>query len=55
MQRVTRSHLLDTDLHDFASMTVESAGDLEELDLAFDPLPGLMPNIVLNAKPEPAH
>ena len=28
------------DLHDFASMTVESAADLEELDLAFDPPSG---------------
>ncbi|MGH8222314.1 MAG: tRNA 2-thiocytidine(32) synthetase TtcA [Woeseiaceae bacterium] len=35
MQRVTRSHLLDTDLYDFASMSV--AGSLDELDTAFDP------------------
>lgn len=53
MQRVTRSHLLDTDLYDFASMTVASAGDLEELDLAFDPLPGLIPNPLLNPEPQP--
>ena len=37
MQRVTRSHLLDTDLYDFAGLTLERADDLEELDLAFDP------------------
>jgi tRNA 2-thiocytidine biosynthesis protein TtcA len=52
MQRVTRSHLLDTDLYDFASMTVESAADLEELDLAFDPLPGLLLNSLLNPEPQ---
>jgi tRNA 2-thiocytidine biosynthesis protein TtcA len=53
MQRVTRSHLLDTDLYDFASMTVASAADLDELDLAFDPPPGLMPNALLNPEPQP--
>lgn len=37
MQRVTKSHLLDKDLYDFASMTVALAGDLAELDIAFDP------------------
>jgi tRNA 2-thiocytidine biosynthesis protein TtcA len=38
MQRITRSHMLDTDLHDFSAVSVESAGLLEELDRAFDPL-----------------
>ena len=37
MQRVTRSHMLDTGLYDFAGLTLDSTGDLEELDLAFDP------------------
>ena len=37
MQRVTRSHMLDTDLYDFSSMTVSSADELTELDIAFDP------------------
>ncbi len=37
MQRVTRSHMLDTDLYDFAKMTVASADELPELDIAFDP------------------
>jgi tRNA 2-thiocytidine biosynthesis protein TtcA len=38
MQRVTRSHMLDTDLHDFSAISVEAAGLLDELDKAFDPL-----------------
>jgi tRNA 2-thiocytidine biosynthesis protein TtcA len=38
MQRITRSHMLDTDLYDFSAVSVESAGLLEELDKAFDPL-----------------
>jgi tRNA 2-thiocytidine biosynthesis protein TtcA len=38
MQRITRSHMLDTDLHDFAAVSVDSIDDLEELDIAFDPL-----------------
>ena len=37
MQHVTRSHMLDTDLYDFAKMTVASAAELPELDIAFDP------------------
>ncbi len=37
MQRVTRSHMLDTDLFDFASISANSANDIEELDIAFDP------------------
>jgi tRNA 2-thiocytidine biosynthesis protein TtcA len=37
MQRVTRSHMLDTDLYDFAAMSLDSANDLPELDIAFDP------------------
>lgn len=38
MQRITRSHMLDTDLHDFSAISVEAAGLLDELDTAFDPL-----------------
>jgi len=41
MQRVTRSHMLDTDLFDFARMTISSASELKELDIAFDPLTDL--------------
>ena len=37
MQRVTRSHMLDTDLFDFSSLTIASAPALAELDTAFDP------------------
>jgi len=37
MQHVTRSHMLDTDLYDFAAMTIASADALPELDSAFDP------------------
>lgn len=37
MQRVTRSHLLDTNLFDFASLSVAAASELDELDIAFDP------------------
>lgn len=37
MQRITRSHMLDTDLYDFAGLTTERADELEELDIAFDP------------------
>lgn len=37
MQRVTRSHMLDTNLFDFASLSVAAAPDLDELDIAFDP------------------
>jgi tRNA 2-thiocytidine biosynthesis protein TtcA len=37
MQHVTRSHMLDTDLYDFAAMTTASADELPELDIAFDP------------------
>ncbi|NOX68337.1 MAG: tRNA 2-thiocytidine(32) synthetase TtcA [Gammaproteobacteria bacterium] len=37
MQRVTRSHMLDTDLCDFSKMTIASADELAELDIAFDP------------------
>jgi tRNA 2-thiocytidine biosynthesis protein TtcA len=38
MQRITRSHMLDTDLYDFSSVSVEATGALDELDIAFDPL-----------------
>ncbi len=37
MQRVTKSHLLDTDLYDFAGLDIARAGELDELDTAFDP------------------
>ena len=43
MQRVTRSHMLDTDLYDFSSMTIASADELTELDTAFDPPSRLEP------------
>ena len=39
MQRVTKSHMLDTDLYDFAGLTVGSESPDEELDIAFDPAP----------------
>jgi tRNA 2-thiocytidine biosynthesis protein TtcA len=39
MSRVTRSHLFDRDLFDFPSLQVESASELNELDIAFDMLP----------------
>ncbi|MGH1540619.1 MAG: tRNA 2-thiocytidine(32) synthetase TtcA [Arenicella sp.] len=39
MQRVTRSHLLDTDLFDFAGLQLEQADQLSELDIAFDESP----------------
>ncbi len=38
MQRITRSHMLDTDLHDFSAISVEAADILDELDTAFDPI-----------------
>jgi len=37
MQRITRSHLLDTELYDFAGLTTERANEIDELDIAFDP------------------
>ena len=36
MQRVTASHLFDTDLYDFGDMQLERAGELMEFDTAFD-------------------
>lgn len=39
MQRVTRSHMLDTDLHDFAAVGIDNVAELAELDTAFDPQP----------------
>lgn len=42
MQRVTRSHMLDPGLYDFATMSLESAKDLDELDIAFDPPPAFV-------------
>lgn len=41
MQRVTQSHLFDTDLFDFANLTIASINDLDELDYAFDESPVL--------------
>lgn len=38
MQRVTRSHMLDTDLYDFASVGTDNVEGLMEFDTAFDPL-----------------
>jgi tRNA 2-thiocytidine biosynthesis protein TtcA len=52
MQRVTRSHMLDPNLYDFAAMTVASAGELEELDIAFDPPAGLVSNDLLDPGPQ---
>lgn len=37
MQRVTRSHMLDTDLHDFAAVAIDNLPETAELDIAFDP------------------
>ncbi len=36
MTRVTASHLLDTELYNFSSLSVEGLGDMAELDLARD-------------------
>lgn len=41
MQRVTKSHLFDTELFDFANLSVADAESLEELDIAFDESPVL--------------
>ena len=48
MQRVTRSHMLDTDLYDFAAISTDKIDDQAELDIAFDPPEDLMP-----ARPQP--
>ena len=48
MQHITRSHMLDTDLYDFSSMSVASADELAELDIAFDP-PAFAGNAPANA------
>lgn len=39
MTRVTKSHLLDRDLFDFAALSIEQADELNELDIAFDESP----------------
>ncbi len=39
MQRVTKSHLFDRELFDFASLTVENTLGIKEFDHAFDPSP----------------
>ncbi len=41
MQRVTKSHLFDTHLFDFATLSVADADQLDELDYAFDESPAL--------------
>jgi tRNA 2-thiocytidine biosynthesis protein TtcA len=52
MQRVTRSHMLDPALYDFAAMSVASADTVDELDTAFD-LPALpVMNTLLNPQPQ---
>ncbi len=43
MQRVTRSHMLDTDLYDFAAISIDKIDDHAELDIAFDPPADLLP------------
>ena len=43
MQRVTRSHMLDTDLYDFAAISTDKIEEQAELDIAFDPPADLMP------------
>ena len=42
MQRVTKSHLFDTDLFDFANLSVADADNLVELDIGFDESPALL-------------
>ena len=42
MQRVTKSHLFDTELFDFANLSIDDAENLPELDIAFDESPALM-------------
>lgn len=37
MQRVTRSHMLDTNLYDFAAVAIDNLSETAELDIAFDP------------------
>lgn len=39
MSRVTRSHLLDRDLFDFANLSTEQADQLTDFDIAFDESP----------------
>lgn len=39
LSRVTCSHLLDSDLFDFANLNVENANEMSELDIAFDESP----------------
>ena len=42
MQRVTKSHLFDTELFDFANLSIKDAENLPELDIGFDESPALM-------------
>jgi tRNA 2-thiocytidine biosynthesis protein TtcA len=52
MQRVTRSHMLDPALYDFAAMSVASADTVDELDTAFDPPALPVMNTLLNPQPQ---
>ena len=42
MQRITKSHMFDTDLFDFQGLSVEDADNLTELDYAFDESPAMI-------------
>ncbi len=42
MQRVTKSHLFDTELFDFTNLSIDKADELTEFDIAFDESPALM-------------
>ena len=44
MQRVTRSHMLDTNLYDFAAVSADAIDAQAELDIAFDPPVDLLPD-----------
>jgi len=39
LSRITSSHMLDTDLFDFTSLSVDKADKLTEFDIAFDESP----------------
>lgn len=51
MSRISCSHLLDRDLFDFASLSIEDAASLKEFDLAFDesPMESLMQRSHINS------
>jgi len=50
MSRITKSHLTDTELFDFKGLTTDRAGELKELDIAFDtsPMEALMQRSAIN-------